>query len=1093
MVEQPPEGTVTILFTDTVGSTALGVAIGDRAARERMRAVENLSYEQVARHGGRRIKSTGDGMMAVFTSARRAVECAVAIQRDVERLSLAQPAEALRLRAGLHSGDVVREHGDLMGSAANAAARIESAAGPGEIFVSETVRMLLGPGSGFRLTDRGAHTLKGFDEPWRLFEVAWREQTLGAAQGRLPLVGRERERPTMSRWLDSAANGRGLLALLGGEPGAGKSRLARELSAEAQARGFLTLTGHCYEMEGTPYGVFAEVFESAASTLRADELERVVGGEISQILKLVPRLKDRLPAAAPEPERSAAQERRLLLDAVLLVLERLAAERPLLVVLEDLHWIDASSLVVLQHVARRLAPMRAVVVGTYRDTETFPDRPFTGALGELVRLEWKAELRVARLPREAVAALLRAYGGADAPKAIVDLVVSETEGNPLFVEQVLKHLADGGRIFDASGRWRTDVTIAEDEVPHGVRHLIARRLDRVSADCRRVLTWAAIIGRVFSYPILRKLADFADEETLLDAMDEGERALLLAPELVSGEQRPAFVHELIRQTLLGELSQPRRQHLHARVADALQAAPDAAHHAADIAAHLVAAGSAADAARTIQYLGLAGREALGTAAFEQAHRQFDLAVSLAPEGARERAELLYWRGMAAYSMARWDLAEPDWASALAAAERANDADLAGRTALVYAFQLAYAARPLDNYAACRRGLAALRGAASGVHARLLALFAITGCDVGAEDYATGLEQLGRAAEIARAANDEIAYGEVVSATAHLHWRHMRMRESAAEYERARALLERAGEPYALANARAWHVLALVALGRFVDAEARADDVVARCERAGDIGAVFAARRALGYMDFARTGDLGRWNEFASADLKLLESIGSRFAANSHASLALGRFCEGRWDEALPHARRAVELAVEDSWAGACAAPLLLLHAYAGRRADALELLERERPHLPAAGRVSGSGGWELLPAAVEALATLGLRGEAAALYPVTLDAVAAGAKIRYFTRSSPELTAGIAAACGRHWERAIAHFEAALHDAHALPHRIEQPEARRWLAWMLLERNAAGDAERARALLGEALEHYAEIGMPRHGALAEALLARAGG
>lgn len=161
--------------------------------------------------------------------------------------------------------------------------------------------------------------------------------------------------------------------------------------------------------------------------------------------------------------------------------------------------------------------------------------------------------------------------------------------------------------------------------------------------------------------------------------------------------------------------------------------------------------------------------------------------------------------------------------------------------------------------------------------------------------------------------------------------------------------------------------------------------------------------------------------------------------------------------------------------------------------DALELLERERPHLPTAGRVSGSGGWELLPAAVEALATLGLRDEAAALYPVALDAVAAGAKIRYFTRSSPELTAGIAAACGRHWERAGTHFETALRDAHALPHRIEQPEARRWYGWMLLEHNAAGDAERARTLLGEALEHYAELGMPRHGALADEILSRAGG
>jgi hypothetical protein len=711
----------------------------------------------------------------------------------------------------------------------------------------------------------------------------------------------------------------------------------------------------------------------------------------------------------------------------------------------------------------------------------------------LLRQEQTAELRVQRLTREAVGDLLRAYGGQDAPRRLLELVIAETEGNALFVEQVLKHLTEAGRVFDAAGRWLKDVDVAEDEVPHGVKHVIARRLDRVSADCRRVLMWAAIIGRAFSYELLRELADFADEETLLRAMDEAQSALLISPEEASGVPRLAFTHELIRQTLLGELSLPRRQRLHARAADVIETAAgtNAERHASDIAQHLHLAGPAADASRAVRYLTIAGKKALGAAAFEDAHRLFDAALKRLPETAAERAELLYQRGLAGFSAGRWELAEPDWAAALTAAERTNAAALAGRTALDFGLQLAYAARPADAFDVARRGLAALGAQVSGVRARLLAFFAMTGCDLRQHDYAAAHAQLRDAAQIAEAAHDRGACGEVIGRIAHLYWRHALMAESAADYERACAVLEEAGDLYTLAHARAWHVLALVALGRFADAAARAAGLEQYCERVGDPGALFATRRARGYMDFAMTADLTRWNEFAAGDLAFLEALGSRFTANSHAAIAYGRFLQGRWEEALPHAEQAQKLAIDDSWAGASATPLLLLHAYLGNRDACRAALERERRHLPVSGRVNESGAWELLPAAVEALAVAGEHAEAAALYPVALDGAQSSALIRYISKSLPHTTAGIAAACAREWEPAALHFEAAVRQAHDLPNRLEQAEARRWFAWMLLERGAAGDRERARALLTEAAASYAELGMPRHRTLAEGLQARA--
>ena len=1088
MADRLPEGTVTILFLDVVGSTALGVSAGDRVARERLRAREAAAREQLPRHRGREVKGTGDGMMAAFTSARRAVDCAIDMQRAVERLNLAQPQQAVQIRIGLHAGEVFPERGDLFGSAVNAAARIESLAEPGGIFVSEAVRLLLGHGADYRVQERGEFALKGFGEPWRLFEVVWGDPRSAATPPvRSPLVGREHERLEMSRWLDAAESGRGVLGILRGEPGVGKTRLMQEAAAEARARGFLALTGRCYEMEGAPpYNAFVEIIEGAAHALDAGTLAAVLGADGPQAAKLVPRLRELVPGLPPAPERPAAIERRFLLEALQAIIERLAARQPLFLLFEDLHWIDASTLVLFQHVVRRTVPLRVAVLATYRDTEAFPDRPFTAALAEIERQPQTVQLRVQRLTRAAVADLLRAYGGRDAPRRLLDFVLAETEGNAFFVEQVLKHLTEAGRVFDTDGRWLKDVNVAEDEVPHGVKHVIARRLDRVSSDCRRVLTWGAIIGRAFSYELLRKIADFADDGKLLGAMDEAEAALLIGPERVGGEQRLAFVHELIRQTLLGDLSLPRRQRLHAQAADAIEAAAgtDAESNPSDIAQHLHLAGPAADPARAARYLTLAGKKAVAAAAFEDAQRLFGAALDRVPESAPERAELLYQRGLAGFSAGDWERAKPDLSAALAATERLNAGELAARTALDLGMLLIYGARPADSLEVARRGLAVLGdGTVSGVRARLLAFHAMTGCDLRLHDYAAAHEQLREAARVAEVARDGAAHGEALGRTAHLYWRHMRMSDCAALYERACGLLEEAGDAYALAHARAWHVLALVALGRFADATARLEGLEQYCERVGDPGALFATRRARGYMDLTMTGDLERFCAFATADLAFLEALGSRFTANSHASIAYAFFWQGRWDDALRHAEQAARLEIDDSWAGASATALLLLHAYLGNRAAVHAAIERAR--LPTAGRVSESGAWELLPVAIEALALSGARAEAAALYPVAAEAAGSGAVIRYVSKSLPHTSAGIAAACDAQWDRAEEHFAAALRQAHELPNRLEQPDVRRWLAWMLLERGADGDRRRARTLLGEAARDYERLGMPRHRVLAE--------
>jgi class 3 adenylate cyclase/tetratricopeptide (TPR) repeat protein len=1086
-----PEGIVTILFTDTVGSTALAAEVGDRPARERMRIRETLAREHVARHRGLEIKSTGDGMMAAFTSTRRALDCAIEIQRAIERLNLARPREFLQLRIGIHTGEVFPERGDLHGSTVNAAARIESMAEPGGVLVSETVRMLLEPGSSYQLRDRGEFQLKGFGTPWRLFAVDWREpQGAPATLDRSPLVGRLRECAVLRQWLELAAGGRGLLGLLLGEPGIGKSRLAEEATTDARARGFLALIGRCQGIEGpAPYLPFLEILETAIDGLDRAALSEALADDGPQAAKLVPRLRELFPEMPAAEQRAPELERRFLLEGVSAVFARLAKRQPLLLVLEDLHWADSSTLLLLQRVTQKLATLPLLVLGTYRDTELLPDLPLKAALPQLLRSERVGDLRLTGLPPEAVTDLLRAFGGSEAPPRLVTLLLTETEGNPLFVEQVLKHLAEEGRLFDEDGAWRTDARVSEDEVPRGVRHVIGQRLQHVTEECRRALTSAAIFGRAFSFEHLRDLGANAADELLLDALDEAQAAQLIAP-AAPGDSRLAFSHELFRQTLLSQLSPPRRQRLHLRAADVIEAAAGAQveRHAAELAYHLREAGAAAEPSRAVRYFTMAGRQALAATAFEDARRLFDDALARLGEAADERAELLYLRGLAAFSAGQWSQTEPDWRLALEAAERTGAADLAGRVAFDLSNQLAYQRRAQEAYAIAERGLRALGHRSSSVHAELRAYFAASGNDFGVHDYQTAQRQIDEALEIAARTGDPATLGRVLSQRAHIYWRHMLMASCAKEYERALEALDKVRDTSAVAHARAWLFLARVALGEFDKAARGAEGLEQFCERAGELGPLFATRRARAFMNVTVTGDLAQWNDFAAADLALLESLGSGWTANSHCCIALGRFWDGRWDEAWPHARQAAERALEDSWAGFDFAPLLLLHAYSGDREATRALFEKERRHLPAADRVSKSGGWELLPAVVEALAVIDDRGTAAALYPVARAGINDEGRVRYTLKSLPETTAGIAASCAGDWRTAEQHFEAALVQAEQLPNRIEQADARRWFARLCMERAAPGDRERAHSLLSTAAAHYHSLGMPRHRALAERML-----
>jgi tetratricopeptide (TPR) repeat protein len=904
-----------------------------------------------------------------------------------------------------------------------------------------------------------------------------------------PLIGRDQERDLILRAVDAARSGRGSVVLIGGEPGIGKTHLVRVILAEAARRGCFGATGHCRDMEGAPpYAPFVEILEYCARSLPREDFRRALGDSAAEIARLVPGLRQAfadLPAPVDLPPE---QQRRFLFNASREFVERWARLKPIMAVFEDIHWADEATLLLLTHLAQTVSAIPLLLVFTYRSADTDVCRPLARLLESCIRDKSVTRLALRRLGLPAVGAFLDQLSGQTAPAEVVSFVFDQTEGNPFFIEELFLDLQAEGKVFDGNGAWRNGLSSERLNVPQGVRLVIARALDRLREGTRNVLKVAAVVGRSFSVRSLEAL-ERSHPNAVLHALDEAQRAQLIEPDWTARESRYRFVHELVRQTLAESLSLVRRRQIHALIVKGLEGlfAADLESQASALAYHSYQAGTAADPGRTIAYLVMAARLATSSAAYEDALAHIEKALALAhSERQANIAGLVASRAAVLRSLSRTDEAVEAYDHAIylfnaderfaEAAEASHSlghihvwrGDPARACKVVHrAVQAVGMRAPLARYR-----LQLLNAVCLGVKGEMEAAFA-------ALTEAGQLES-----SFPHISLNDIGYARMCEG--HVRYFAAQIKTAAECASSAVAKFRATGNLWA--EAETYEAMSDVSLGPSVDQRAgRLAESLTLAERVGHKNAAWVYRFMSAEMLMQR-GDLEGAERTAREVHDFATAVSAHWAFLDYVLLAAVAHYRGKLGEAVQWSRRGLEVEPESYLSGQLSGCLFWTLAAQGDP-EAGSALTGARAYLPVEGRILTIGSSSCLSLVIEGLAVAGRRQEAAALESEAEWVVATGPLFLY-TRHLFRTSAGIAAACARHWARAEEHHQAAIHIADSTGCRVAQPVARYWYADMLYSRDMAGDRQRAREFLSEALSLYDAMGMVWHAGCAAKRLSK---
>ncbi len=593
---------VTVLFADVSGSTAMASSMDPEDSRDILRSCLVALARRVQRFGGTVDKYIGDAVMAVFGAptsheddTERALRAALAMREAIAELNIELQARhgiTLAIRIGINAGDVVAGviAGDVqaaytvVGDTVNTAQRLEAAAPPGEIVVGASAR----------------NTARGFDfEPMAPLHVKGKEQALtvyrlvGAkpqgtrdplTQHRMSsaLVGRDGELGALIALVRRLEDGQGGMIGIIGEAGAGKSRLLSELKRAASTEGVTWLEGRCFTLgETTRYAPFVEALSRMAGIEDRDDdarrwskLEaRVRAVARDDVDEMLPYLAALLAISPPEPAATALSllsgeaMGRQIFRATRRFLTLLARARPLIVAFEDLHWADASTIALAQHLLRATTEAPLLVIGTSR-----PD-PASSAAELRAHLRGTArytEIPLGPLPDEQAAVLIQNLLAVDdLPAQIRDVIVRRAEGNPLYIEEIIRSLVDSGVVVrdESTGRWRAAADTARFDLPDTIGGLIVARLDRLDDRSKQVLRNAAVIGRSFRERLLRTLDPSEDLDLVLAKLFDDQ---ILVERRRGTDPEHMFRHVLIQEAVYESILRRQRRALHAQVAKAIE-------------------------------------------------------------------------------------------------------------------------------------------------------------------------------------------------------------------------------------------------------------------------------------------------------------------------------------------------------------------------------------------------------------------------------------------------------------------------------------------------------------------------------------------
>jgi class 3 adenylate cyclase len=893
-------------------------------------------------------------------------------------------------------------------------------------------------------------------------------------------VGRKLELERLCAGMEEAFAGRGKLFTLVGDPGIGKTRTAEELAAYARVRSAPVLVGRCHESEGAPaYWPWVQIIRAYIEKQDAARVKSAMGLGASSIAQVVSEVREMftdLPSLAPSTE--AEQARFLLFDSITTFFKNAASAAPLVLILDDLHWADKSSLLLLQFLAREIASSRVLIVATYREVEVQRGHPLAEILPSLRRERVYERILLRGLGENDVRALLAALGGEEMPQAFSREIYRETEGNPFFVGEILRHLVEERILYREQGRWTSQHEPEEMGIPESVREVVGRRLNRLSERCHEVLAIGSVIGREFSSSALEGVSRLGTEE-LQDRLEEALAARVIV-ELPPSCGRYGFSHAVIRETLYAELQTSRRLELHRRVADVLEGAhaDDADTLLAELSHHLFAAAAGGgDAAKAADYAERAGDRADRQVAHAEAVAHYERALQLfelgTVVGEDRRIRLLLSLGENGWKAGEFDKARAAFRTVARAAAARRDPDLLARAALGFG-------GPFSNFnifaleeeliGLLRQALELFPEEDSSIRARLLARLA------GALHHTESKPQLvslaHQAIDMARRIADPTTLAYVLNHARYPLGHPANLGERMEMTGELLRLAEDTGDSAMVLNVRYYRVTDLIEGGDFAGADTELAVMARLAEQVRQPHPVWRFTTAQ-VTRATMEGRLEDAERFAARALELRGGSADQTAAGIYRSqMVVIRREQGRLAELAPAWKAAAERSPH-FYIAQCL--LAWIQAETGEHGEARKQLDRLVPESPTEWRhdlYSLGSLWML----TSVCAAVGDERRAAVLYAVALPyanhfAVAAGAG--WFGGVSGIL--GILASIQGLYDDAARHFERAL----------EMNRTKRlWLGWteydyaqMLLSRGDPADRDKALLLLSDALSTAGACGL----------------